>query len=415
MGDQTIAIVRGTIILVGAAVLVGWLMVRSVRNAERPRQMLYKWLCSLPLFALAIGAVPLFLRIGLGLLGFIVMAICASILSYLWTPHIGEVIAKPITSMFDGGSAAPELRPLYSVAQALQKRGRYVEAILEIRKQLERFPTDLEGQMLLAQIQAEDVQDLPAAELTIRRLCEQPGHAPANIAFALYSLADWHLQFGPNREAAQRALEQVIALLPGTEFALTAAHRIAHLADAEMLLSPHQRRTFAVPEGPRHLGVSQTEECRKPVAKDPGQLAQEYVSHLEKHPLDSEAREQLAVLYADHYSRLDLATDQLEQMIQHPQQPARLVVRWLNLLADLQIRCGQDYATVRQTLQRIIDRDPRVAAAETARKRIDLLRLELKAREKNPGVQLGNYEQNLGLKQNKVFAARNPGRRQMGG
>ncbi len=85
-------------------------------------------------------------------------------------------------------------------------------------------------------------------------------------------------------------------------------------------------------------------------------------------------------------------------MIQQPNQPARLVVRWLNLLADWQVRGGADYDTVRQTLQRIIDREPRLAAAEIARKRLELLKLEFKAKEKNQPVKLGVYEQNIGLK-----------------
>jgi hypothetical protein len=85
-------------------------------------------------------------------------------------------------------------------------------------------------------------------------------------------------------------------------------------------------------------------------------------------------------------------------MIQSPTQPAKSIVRWLNLLADIQIRHGANYDTVRQTLQRIIDRDPKLAAAENARKRIDLLKLELKAHEKPAPVKLGTYEQRLGLK-----------------
>ena len=50
---------------------------------------------------------------------------------------------------------------------------------------------------------------------------------------------------------------------------------------------------------------------------------------------------------------------------------SKLVVHWLNLLADLQIRCGSDYETVRQTLQRIIDRDPKLAAADIAFARVN--------------------------------------------
>ena len=131
------------------------------------------------------------------------------------------------------GAARPPIpKPAYSIAQSKQKKGKYLEAVAEIREQLDRFPTDVEGQMLLAQIQAEDLKDLPAAELTIERFCAQPGHAPQNIVFALYSLADWHLQIGQDREAAQRDLEKVIELFPESEFALGAAHRIAHLGSA---------------------------------------------------------------------------------------------------------------------------------------------------------------------------------------
>ena len=104
----------------------------------------------------------------------------------------------------------------------------------------------------------------------------------------------------------------------------------------------------------------------------------------------------------DHYQRLDLATDQLEQMIQQPNQPAKLVVRWLNLLADLQIRSRADFQTVHQTLQRIVDRDPNLAAAEMARHRQALLKLELKANESRQEVKLGTYEQNIGLKQGRA-------------
>jgi len=69
------------------------------------------------------------------------------------------------------------------------------------------------------------------------------------------------------------------------------------------------------------------------------------VKHLEQHPLDTEVREKLAILYADHYQRLDMATGELEQLIEEPNQPSKRVAHWLNLLADLQIRHGADYDT----------------------------------------------------------------------
>ena len=325
--------------------------------------------------------------------------LCGLVLAIIWRHSLAALVAKPFEALYDGGSTPPDPHPAYSIAQARQKQGRYLEAVAEIQKQLNRFPTDVEGHFLLAQIQAEDLEDLSAAELTIQQFCEQPGHAPQNIAFALYSMADWHLSVRQDREAARRQLEKIIELLPESEFALGAAQRIAHLGSMEMLLAPGDRKKFLVPEGVKHLGLLRGRPSFTPAETDAGHQAAEYVRHLEEHPQDTEAREQLAVIYADHYARLDMAADQLEQMIGQPNQPSRLVVRWLNLLADLQIRSGADYETVRQTLQRIIDRDPNLAAAEIARNRLALLKLEMKAKEKNQSVKLGSYEQNIGLKQ----------------
>ena len=388
---QIITGILTILMIVGALV---WFMVRTLRNAEDPAKMTFKWAVTWPMVILAFVAIPIF-----SFFGPFVIVFCAVVLSAIWTPHLGATFAKPITSLFDGGDLPPEDRPMYSVAQAKQKRGEYLLAVAEIRKQLERFPTDFEGHMLLAQIQAEDLNDLPGAELTIRNVCDQPHHAPKNITFALFSLADWQLQYGQDREAAHRSLQKIIDLLPDTEFALTAAQRIAHLGNAEMLLSPHDRKKYTVPQALPNLGLVKPRPDIQPVEKDPGLQAADYVNHLKFHPLDTEAREKLAILYTDHYHRLDLAADQLEQMIAEPHQPTRLVVHWLNLLADLQIRSGADFDTVKETLMRIIDTYPKLAAAEIARKRIDLLKLELKGREKNAAVKLGTYEQKLGLKQ----------------
>jgi tetratricopeptide (TPR) repeat protein len=286
------------------------------------------------------------------------------------------------------------------VAQARQKQGKFLQAILEVRKQLERFPTDFEGHILLAELQAEDLKDLPAAEMTIQQLCAQPGHAPINIVFALYSMADWHLKYGQDREAARRNLQQVIDTFPESEHALVAAQRIARLSSGEALLAAHDRKRFAVEAGIQNVGLLLRPTNVKPIELEPTDQAAEYVRHLERHPLDTEAREKLAILYADHYGRLDLAADQLEQMIEQPSQPSRLVVHWLNLLADLQVRGGCDYETVRPTLQRIIDRAPELAAANVARNRLALLKVEIKAQLKNEPVKMGTYEQNIGLKQN---------------
>jgi tetratricopeptide (TPR) repeat protein len=399
---------RNLLTLIALALVFGFLAVRSVRRSEDPSRTVFKWVLTLLTACFLRWYVWPMTGQG-GMVTFISIAytiVCGLVLFVTWYREVGSFISQPLTSLFDGGNLEPEPRPLYSRAQAKQKKGLYLEAITDIRQQLDRFPTDFEGHMLLAQIQVEDLKDLPGAELTIQRLCSQPGHAPANIAFALYSLADWHLKYGADRDAARRAFEQVIALLPDTEFALTAAQRIAHLGSPEMMLPATERRKFTVAEGVRHFGLLKESQPIKPVEKDPAQSALDYVKHLEKHPLDTDAREQLAVIYADHYQRLDLAADQLEQMIAQPTRPLKLVAHWLNLLADLQLRSGADYDTIKQTLQRIIDLDPKHSAGETARKRIDILKLELKGKQQNQSVKMGSYEQNLGLKRGGISLKR---------
>jgi len=186
-------------------------------------------------------------------------------------------------------------------------------------------------------------------------------------------------------------------LLPETEFALTAAQRIAHLGDPDAR-SGGPPAKFIVKEGIRNLGLIRDTKRFVPKEADPEKLAAEYVRHLQEHPLDTDVRERLAIVYADHYQRPDLATNELEQMIQLENQPPKQVVRWLNLLADIQVRTGADYESVKKTLERIVELDPNLAAAETARKRIALLKLEVKSKAQNQSFKLGTYEQNLGLK-----------------
>jgi tetratricopeptide (TPR) repeat protein len=395
-------IIRTAFSIAIPVVVFGGLIVMTVIKAEDPARMVFKWVLTFIILAIMVFKVaPIVGKGGYGgaFGGIPMAAACGLGLAFIWRHTIASWVADPIASLYDGGNTEPDPHPAYSIAQSRQKQGKYLEAIAEIQKQLEKFPTDFEGHMMMAEIQAEDLNDLPAAEMTIQRLCAQPGHAPRNIAFALYSMADWHLAIGQDREAAQRNLEQVSQLLPDSEFSLGAAQRIAHLSDREMLLSSHDRKRFILKEGVKNIGLLPHTEHFRPAETDPASVAAAYVKHLEEHPLDTEAREKLAIIYADHYQRLDMATDELEQLIQQPNQPSRLVVRWLNLLADLQVRGGADYETVRGTVQRIIDRDPKAAAANVAQNRLATLRLELKAQQKNQAVKLGSYEQNIGLKQ----------------
>jgi hypothetical protein len=410
MSSQTYQAVRGTILLVLFVFAIGWFLWGWLKGTRDPAALIFRWiLTAAAMCCLYFGTRQAATYFSQGspvaIIGIFYAMFAGLFLAIVWVPMITDFISRKIGSLYDGGDAEIEARPFYSIFHAKRSKGKYHEALAEVRKQLDKFSNDFEGQTLLAELQAEHLNDLPGAEVTIHRLCLQPGHPPTNIAYALNKLADWHLALTKDRDSARRALEKVIELLPDSEMALQAAQRIAHLADTETLLAPHQRQRVVVKKGVDNLGLLQAQDHLKAAETNPAQVAADYVKHLEKHPLDTHAREKLAAIYAGHYHRLDLALDQLEQLVEQPNQPAKNVVHWLNQMANLQIQENAEFATVRDTLKRIMDLYPDQAAAETARRRIETLRLELKSKDKNRQVQLGVYEQNIGLKQNSPHVA----------
>ncbi len=378
-----------------------WLFIRSLKRSENPPKLIFKWIFT----AVVVGyvfkvAVPGFQAGGLEAISALFTTLISGLaMAITWRHSIIDIIAKPLASAIDGGNEPPEPKPYYSIALTKRKLNQPLEAIVEIRKQLARFPNDFEGVLLLAGIQAEDLKDLPGAEITLNLFCDSPGAPPKQVAAAMNHLADWQLKLMQDAEAARAALEKIIAQFPDTELSLQAAQRIAHLGGAErMLLAAHDRQPMALPEGVKNVGLLASSKFLAPAETEPGKLAAAYVKHLEQHPLDTEVREKLAIIYADHYQRLDLATGELKQLIEYPNQPARRVAHWLNLLADLQVRHGADYDTTRETLEKIIEQFPGAAVAELARTRLNHLKLELKGQKETPTKQVGVYEQNIGLK-----------------
>jgi hypothetical protein len=236
--------------------------------------------------------------------------------------------------------------------------------------------------MMVAEIQAENLSDIPAAETTIHRICEQKKHAPSSVVFALNSLADWYLRFAQDADAARAPLEKIIALLPGTEFERAAANRIAHLGSRSVLLQSHEPDKVQLKPGVEYLGLLKDQSHLLPKEKPLEDEAAQLAAHLETHPLDHQARERLAIIYARHYGQLDMATGQLEQLIALPGESPKHVARWLNLLADLQIELTNRTDLAEQTLRRITDLFPNQALAELAELRLGSLPLELKHYEK---------------------------------
>src|SRR5205807_3540485 len=120
---------------------------------------------------------------------------------------------------------------------ARRKRGEFTDAIALLHEQLAKFPHDYEGVVLLATIEAEDLKDLVAAEITLNRFCEWDGAPARQVAAALTLLADWHLKLANDVSLARQTLQQIIDRFPETELSTAAAQRLAHLGGTGKLLA----------------------------------------------------------------------------------------------------------------------------------------------------------------------------------
>jgi hypothetical protein len=392
--NRALDIALGSAGTVVALVLVGWGCFRLLRKSEDPAKMIFK--CAVTVAVVAGGwyFVP-----RMGIPGLFLIVLLAVVLSSMWTPHLAEMVASPLTSLFDGGREPPEKKPYYSIAQTKRNRGKPHEAVAEIRRQLEKFPNDFEGVMMLARIQAEDMADLPGAENTLNHFCDRPEAPLKLVAAALTQVADWHIKLAADVDAAAAALQKIITRFPGTESALQAEQRMAHLGGTQkIILAQHDRQNIAMAEGVQNIGLLDSTDFLKPQEIEPGKLAAAHVQHLAAHPHDWEVREKLAVIYAKDFQRLDLATMELAQLVNEPKHKPKQVAHWLNLLANFQIELGADIATVRATLEKIVESFPDLPVAELAQRRLARLNNEFKGLQKATGVKLGDYEQNIGLK-----------------
>jgi hypothetical protein len=200
------AAAAGLALLLASLMLRRWLARRRGESGGWPVRLAL----TLPLLALLWLAFHLS---GLATLIIPFLAVAVAVIcSVLWAPTIGAWLARPITNAIDGGNEPPDSKPHYAIARALLLRGKIAEADAEVRAQLGRFPSDHQGHLLLAEIQARYLHDLPAAETTIQLLCAQPGMATRERLAALATLADWHEKLGRNPAAAAQVRRQMSAL-----------------------------------------------------------------------------------------------------------------------------------------------------------------------------------------------------------
>jgi tetratricopeptide (TPR) repeat protein len=383
--------------IVGAALTI-WFIWRTIKKSEDPGRIIYKWIISFVL----IGFLIFFAATGIGpsfaFAGPITAAIIGVILGILWAPHLGAVLAAPFTTLYDGGTEEPEARPFYSIARAKIKRGKYEEALAEVRKQLDRFPEDYEGWMLLADIYGDNLKDNISAQECLTEILRHEGHAPRNIVYTLNRSADFHLHHNADRESARIALEEIVSRFPGSEHAHFAAQRIAHLTTDQMLVEQRTRPTLHLERRDEYIGLQGKVADPRAEAQPPAARATCLVEHLTIHPHDVEAREELATIYAQHYRRMDLATDQLDQLISSAGATQKEISRWLNMLVDFHVNIDQNRDAARASLERIKTLFPGGAVAGLAQSRLAYLEGEFRKNNKSQVIKLGSYDDNVGLK-----------------
>lgn len=316
----------------------------------------------------------------------------------MWLPQLVDAVLSPLFGSMTGGNEQVEAKPMYFRAQGLRKRGDFAGAIQQAELELARFPGDLEGVLLIADLTATDLKDPLTALERLEEAAAEPGRSASDRSLILSRIADVQLNSLGKPAVARETLQRILDEFPDTEAANLARQRIAHLPGVQQLADKAERPKLVMKPHDERVGLASdlgTGQLEEDAAM---RETQKLTAHLDQFPDDWESREQLARLYMDPLGRLDLATEQLEQLIGQSGTASRHVIRWLNELTDLQLKSADGTGAAKLTLERIVNGFPGTPAAEQAQVRIQHLGLDRRAKEAPKTLKLGNYEKNIGLK-----------------
>src|SRR5215510_6815600 len=106
--------VHTIVTFVALALAGGAVVVWTVRKAEDPARMIFKWILTVPALYLLFGvAGPMVAKGGYGgaFGGIPFTAVCGLALAAIWRRDLAELIASPFASLYDGGNVPMEARP----------------------------------------------------------------------------------------------------------------------------------------------------------------------------------------------------------------------------------------------------------------------------------------------------------------
>ena len=377
---------------------LGWRVARgSLKRSDEPAALVLKWIVTAVLGGGWIYGLAKFAGKPEMLFMVPITAVVCLILGIMWAPTLGKTLFAPLTNTFDGGNVEPDPTPFYAMAQAKIKRGRYDEAMADIRDQLAEFPFDMQGHMLLAEILAEHKGEVEEAVELLDYFVRECEPGVVNGSFVLNRLADFHLRYRNDPSQARQCLQRIQYEFPGTEQANKAAQRIAHLQDDDFLTKRKEPKKFEVKKSNLKLGLAKDSSAVQAPRENLEAKAHQMVEHLTKHPQDSDVREQLAWLYAEHYGKIDWAIDQLRQLTQMPHQSPAKLARWYNQIADVYCRFTGSPEAAKLALEEYIERFPENGHTLRMQERLKRLKLEARTSKKSRSMQTGPSIGNSGM------------------
>ena len=398
------------LVLIGGVSLavVIYIIRKQLRNRQNdPVKVIGLWILSIVVF-FGIAYSVIAAQEGFALIFVLLVALPPAILLGLaWTPTIVNTLVSPLTTALSGDDTVAYEGPAYGQALAKRKRGQYEDAVEAVEAQLEQYPGDFDGLMLKASIQAENLDDLPAAVATIQETLEDPGKVRFNLPVALNKMADWQLTIAGDASAAKRTLETIREALPGSQAAQLVSQRLASLdasGESEAAAEDfNESYRHLVEESAAKDDFTGPLEIPRPVEVDPLQTdeakLQTCLRRVALHPDSINNREELAALYVAHMKEPALAIQQYEHLLTLPGTTIHQKAAWLNKVADIQIKSGETYESIRATLQQIVSLNPKAAPAALAEQRIAYLRVEMRGvNKKSKKLQLGSYDEDVGLK-----------------
>ncbi|MFM1944752.1 MAG: hypothetical protein RI897_3734 [Verrucomicrobiota bacterium] len=358
------------------------LLWRTLSRSDEPGTIAIKWLVTLAIASAvsflarkwlggSAGSSGLVAAFGSTLIFVGLLATAGIIVGIIWGRHFGDWISKPLAGLFDGSGEESKPVPLYSIAIARRKKGQPEAAIQAIDEQLHKFPQDFTGSLLKAEIEAVDLQDVTSATRTLYPWLYGSTLNPGDCAIAHTKLADWHLRLNHDQESARQHLQAILQEQPDSPAAQLAEQRLAHL-DYENQPHTNVIRVTAGSGSPVETGRPPSFTPKDASAEIPAIL-----QHLTAHPHDTAAREKLIDIYAWEQNQAQPARDQIELILQSRRLTPRELARYLNLLADIEIKVAGNETAAKSALQRIIDTAPDSAPAHQAANRIRFIPREM--------------------------------------